>query len=892
MSWTISAVSATLFGTFLLTLVYWFIYKEYRERFLCLWSLSWTFYTVRFIFELLMQDKTGSLQIILGHQFSTLLSGLLLLMGTYSFLGKKVNELPLAPFILGSAWIITGTSVGFSWPVLNSPTFAFLAFINIWIGIVYLKSPKLAGFGKYLTGWGFILWGLHKFNYPFLRSIAWFAPWGYSLAAFLEIVVAAGTLLVFFEKTRKSLAESEERFRLMTENARDLIYSYRIRPDAGFYYISPSVTAFTGYTPDELYADCNLAFKVIHADFQEVMKDPARLASTINMPLSVRMIRKDGRPVWTEHRCVPVYDESGEITGCEGIARDITERKQAEEALERYQLLCKHAKDIILFFRRDGQLIEANEAALKTYGYTREEILSLNVSDLRSPEAKGTLAEHLKNAETASVPYETTHQRKDGGIFPVEVNAQVTTLNGERVMFAIVRDITDRKRAEETINHLAFHDPLTDLPNRTLFFDRLGVALNRASRNKQMLAVMFLDLDRFKFVNDLLGHAAGDKLLKNVARKIKRCIRANDTVARMGGDEFTILLPEVKREQDAAKVANKILEALRKPWVVNGYKFHLTTSIGIALYPNDGTDKESLTKNADTAMYRAKEIGDNYQFFTPAMNALTVERMQTEQDLRKALEKGEFEVYYQPQVNTGMGIIVGVEALLRWNHPDRGVICPPEFILPAEDLGLIIPIGEWVLRTACNQIKAWQEACVRPLKLAVNLSPYQFRQKDLLEKIQQIVEETGLDPHLLELEITESTAMQDVEFSVSTMRKLRNMGIGIAIDDFGTGYSSLNYLRRFPITTLKVDRSFVNDVLEDAEDAAIVGTIIVLARNLKLKVIVEGVETQAQQEFFEKHNCYEMQGHLFSYPVPAREMEKLFHRPFGKSRKYLRTVQA
>lgn len=892
MSWIIPAVSATLLGTFLLSLVYWYIYKEYRERFLYVWSLSWTFYTVRYIFELFLQYKVESTLVVFGHQFTALISGVLLLVGTNLFMGKRITKWPYVPLILGTVWIIFAMITDLSWPLLNIPTFAFLAFVNTWIGLVYLKSTKLTGFGKQLTGWGFIFWGLHKVNYPFSGAVAWFIPWGYFIAAFLEVVVAAGSLLLYFEMTRKRLAKSEQRFRLMTENARDIIYRYRIKPENGFEYLSPSVASITGYTPGELYVDSDIAFGMRRYEFHEIMKDPQRFASTTNMPFMVRMARKDGREIWTEHRCVPLYNDQGEIVGCEGIARDITERKQAEEVMERYQLLSEQARDIILFFNREGGIIDANEAAVRTYGYSREELLCLNVSDLRAPEAKGMLAEQIKTAETDGVPYETIHQRKDCTMFPIEVNVQSTNLAGERVLFAIVRDITERKRAEDTINHLAFHDPLTDLPNRTLFFDRLGVALSRATRNQQMLAVMFMDLDRFKYVNDLMGHAVGDKLLRNVARKLKRCVRSNDTIARMGGDEFTILLPEIKREQDAAKVAKKILEALRKPWVVNGYEFQITTSIGIAMYPNDGQDKETLTKNADTAMYRAKEFGDNYQFYTPAMNAKAVERLETEQALRRALEREEFEVYYQPQVDINSGRMIGVEALLRWHHPERGIVCPPDFIPPAEDIGLIVPIGEWVLHTACRQAKAWQDNGWPPLSMAVNLSPYQFRQKQLVETIEQVLIESGLDPHWLELEITESTAMHDVDFTIPTMRRLRAMGIRIAIDDFGTGYSSLSYLRRFPITTLKVDRSFVNDVLSDAEDAAIVDTIIVLAHNLNLKVIVEGVETKEQMDFFEKHSCFEMQGHLFSRPVPARQLEELMDKSFGKTRKHLTTVQA
>jgi diguanylate cyclase (GGDEF)-like protein/PAS domain S-box-containing protein len=570
-----------------------------------------------------------------------------------------------------------------------------------------------------------------------------------------------------------------------------------------------------------------------------------------------------------------VYDGRGEIVGLTCFGEDISEHREAEEVFKRYQLLSAHASDIILFFRREGRIIEANEASVKMYGYTREELLNMNITDLRAPESKSLLAEKIRQAEERGILYETMHQRRDGTIFPVEVSLQGTIYGNERVLFAIIRDITERKKAEETINHLAYHDPLTDLPNRILFYDRLTVAIANARRNRKMLAVMFLDLDRFKFINDMMGHAMGDQLLKDVARELRNHVRANDTVARLGGDEFTILLPDISREEDAAVVAQKINEALKRPWELNGYEFQITASIGIVLYPNDGTDADTLTKNADTAMYRAKEQGDNYQFYTPAMNVKALEMMEMEIALRRALEQGEFQVHYQPLVDIRAGKIIGMEALVRWRHPEKGLIMPADFIPVAEETGQIIPIGESVLRTACAQNKKWQEMGYPPMRIAVNLSACQFRQKNLVATIARVLEETGMEPGFLELEITESTAMQDVDFSISTLKTLREMGIRIAMDDFGTGYSSLSYLRRFPLTTLKVDRSFVRDVLSDVEDAAIVATIIVLAQNLKLKVVIEGVENEEQLAFFEQQECFEMQGYLFSGPLPANEIDQI-----------------
>ena len=524
-------------------------------------------------------------------------------------------------------------------------------------------------------------------------------------------------------------------------------------------------------------------------------------------------------------------------------------------------------------------------AALKAYGMQREQILSKNIYDLRTPDASPPFDSQMSRAESEGILYETMHQREDGSSFPVEVSLQGAIIGEEHVLLAIIRDITERKKAEYTINHLAFHDPLTDLPNRILFYDRLTMSLADAQRYGKMVAVMFLDLDRFKNVNDMMGHAIGDQLLKNVAHKLKSCVRRNDTVARIGGDEFTMLLPQINHAEDAARVAQKIIDTLKKPWIVNNQEIHITSSIGIALFPNDGEDAETLTANADTAMYRAKEDGDNYQFYNSSMNIKALERLSMELALRKAIEQNEFVVHYQPQVDIKNGLIIGVEALVRWQHPERGLVPPMEFIPLAEDTGQIISIGEWVLRTACAQNKAWQDVGYYPIRLAVNLSACQFRQKNLVEIIARILKETGMDPSLLELEITESTAMQDVDFSINVLQCLRDMGIRIAIDDFGTGYSSLSYLRRLPITTLKIDRSFVRDVLIDVEDAAIVATIIVLAQNLRLKVVVEGVETEEQLLFFEQQECFEMQGYLFSEPLAVEELEMLLQKSLQVSRK-------
>jgi len=429
--------------------------------------------------------------------------------------------------------------------------------------------------------------------------------------------------------------------------------------------------------------------------------------------------------------------------------------------------------------------------------------------------------------------------------------------------------------ASDEIEHLAYHDALTGLPNRPLFFDRLIVALAQAGRANQKVGVFFLDLDRFKDINDSLGHSLGDALLKAVSERIRRCVREGDTLARFGGDEFTLLIPRVDHVEDAAKIAQKIIETLKIPFVIHDHELFVTTSIGVSLYPTDGADPETLVRNADTAMYRAKDSGrDNYQLYAPAMNARALERLALENMLRKALQMKELTIHYQPIIKAETQAVVGLEALLRWNHPELGLLSPAHFISVAEHSGLIVPIGEWVLRTACKQLRTWQKKFNRALCMSVNLSARQFQQPDIVEQIRSTVEESDIEARTLELEITESNAMQNADNSIFTLRDLKKLGVRIAMDDFGTGYSSLNYLKRFPIDTLKLDQTFVADVTTDPSDAAIVTAIIAMAHSLELKVIAEGVESEGQFEFLKSRRCDCVQGYYFGYPYTVEEAER------------------
>jgi len=461
----------------------------------------------------------------------------------------------------------------------------------------------------------------------------------------------------------------------------------------------------------------------------------------------------------------------------------------------------------------------------------------------------------------------------------MKAGAQDYLIKGQvenRALPRALRHAIDRHRIQIETIYLAQHDAVTNLPNRLVLNDRVSQAISLARRRKTAMAVVFLDLDRFKYINDSLGHAIGDRLLQSVALRLVASVRDSDTVTRQGGDEFVILLSEIAHSQDAAKSAKRILQSLTAPHLIGAHELHIDGSIGISVYPVDGEDAETLIKNADTAMYHAKENGrNNFQYFTAEMNVKVVARQSLEASLRRALEREEFLLHYQPKVNLNTGEITSVEALIRWQHPDRGLVSPAEFVPIAEDSGLILPIGRWVLREACRQTRAWQDAGLPPIPAAVNVSYAEFRKTDFVEGVQTTLKETGLEARYLELELTEGVLMDDAKFTASVLQELKGMGIRLAADDFGTGYSSLSYLREFPIDILKIDRSFINQITADCDGSTIVDAIISMGKSLKHVVVAEGIETQGQRAYLQAHHCQEGQGYLFSRPLPAAQFAVL-----------------
>ncbi len=688
---------------------------------------------------------------------------------------------------------------------------------------------------------------------------------------------------------QKALQESEFRFRDLLENANDLVQS--VAPDGRFLFVNRAWRQSLGYTEEEI-GQLNIR-DILHPDCQNQCL--GKLQSLFEGEeigrLEVSFLTRDGRKILVEGSCNTRFEE-GRPVATRGIFRDVTDRKAAEEALrqseERFRLLYEKAP--LGYQSLDGEacFLEVNQALLDLLGYDRKEILGRWVGEFMPPESRDLLREAFPRfIEAGGVSdAEFTMLRKDGERIVVLVNGKIARDDRGRFRqtHCILQDVTGRKRAEAEIERLAYFDTLTGLPNRTLLRDRLQQALAQAGRDDQTVAVLFLDLDRFKGVNDTLGHSLGDELLKKVAGRIRKSLRASDTVARLGGDEFVVLCQGIRGVQDVSALAAKIQKTLSRPVSLGEQEIFTSVSIGIALFPEDGRDAETLLKHADLAMYAAKDLGRNaFQFYAEELNLRARERMELEVSLRRGLREEEFFLCYQPQIDLQDGRITGVEALLRWRHPLRGLIPPTQFIPVAEDSGLILPLGEWVLRTACRQCREWQQAGFPQMRVAVNLSGVQFKQSGFVGTVRAALEESGLEPCWLELELTESILMESGERTSQVLSELKKMGLRLAIDDFGTGYSSLAYLKNFPIDRIKIAQDFVRDIPGDPNDSAIVEAIIAMARSLDLQVIAEGVETRRQLEFLSARRCMEMQGYYFARPLPEKELRESFSGGMGKS---------
>lgn len=651
-------------------------------------------------------------------------------------------------------------------------------------------------------------------------------------------------------------------------------------------YLNPVAEKLTGWGRAEaLGMPLSRVFNAINEHSRAVVENPVgeclRSGEVVAIANHTILIRRDGTEMSIEDTVAPIRDRDGVCIGAVLVFHDVTERAKIRSERRQLSSILEATPDFVSISTLDGRRVYMNQAGKRMLGLPGEE----DVTGLPMLQAYPQWIWGFMTNEAVSIAIEkgmwegeSTLLSRDGTEIPVSqvIIAHKGADGQEGFLSTIARDIGERKRFEAQLLHQSNHDALSGLPNRLLFHDRLGQALAQACYTEHLIAVMLLDLNRFKIINDTLGHDLGDLLLKEAALRLASCMRGGDTIARWGGDEFAFLLPNLEHPEEAAEVAAGILKVLSQPFLIADKEIFVSASVGITLYPTDGQTREGLLQNAEVAMYRAKEHGESaYQFFTGDMNVRAFERLALENSLRKALERSELVLYYQPQVDLETGKISGMEALLRWQHPELGLVSPAQFIPLAEETGLIVPIGAWVLREACRQNKAWQDAGMARMRVSVNLSARQFQQQDIVEMTASALRESGLTADCLELELTESYIMQNPEAAIRTLRLLEKMGVFLSVDDFGTGYSSLSYLRRFPIDCLKIDRSFVQDIPGSADAAAIVSAIVAMASSLKLEIVAEGVETQDQLDYLKQLRCDRMQGFLFSRPIPANELEKL-----------------
>jgi len=728
---------------------------------------------------------------------------------------------------------------------------------------------------------------IHKYNAFYIivfllleELIDWATSFFFSISEGIGTLIDISVTFIFMfliirlfrgmEHTAEELQDNKKRLKSIFDTLDVAIWSHDLKTDT--LLITSGIEKLYGYSSEEFYKDSSLWKKVIHPDDHHILTQrESGFLRGESVTSIYRIIRPDGEVRWIQDRGIPVLDEHGGFVDFTSVLFDITDRQESEG---RYRSLVEMSPDLIAVYSR-GKLDYINEAGCKLFkAGSPAELIGKSISNLIP-------AEVLSEIKTRELTIDENFEEKlwfefkatqvDGKEIDVEMSAMPILYEGRMAEQIVGRDLTQRKKAEKTIKYMAYYDVLTGLPNRNMVRKHLNAALKNGD---QELAILFLDLDRFKIINDTKGHRVGDLLLKVVASRLKNAVQDKGLVSRQGGDEFIILLKGFNKAQ-VIEVAERILGEFSEGIDVENQEFFVTPSIGISMAPGDGQDEETLIKHADTAMYLAKERGkNNFQFYTNQLHGLSSRKMELENGLRKALEQDQLMLHYQPQVNLETGKIIGVEALVRWQHPENGMISPGEFIPLAEETGLIVPLGKWVLQKASAQNKEWHDKGYSSIPISVNISVRQLQEDRFIDTVKQILDQTGLNPSYLDLEITESI-MQNSENTAMILNQLKELGVTLAIDDFGTGYSSLSLLKHLPIDKIKIDKSFVDDIIHHANQGAMVKTIIDMGHNLQFDVIAEGVEEQEQVAFLLRNGCMIGQGYHFSRPLPPDAMEDL-----------------
>ena len=702
------------------------------------------------------------------------------------------------------------------------------------------------------------------------------------------------------ELSRRKLHEKERMLATLMSNLDGMVYRCRYDSQWTMEFVSEGCYQLTGYRPEDLILNNVISYEELeHPD------DRAHVRAEISVALAekrrflveYRIQCRDDRIKWVWERGVGIYDDKGDVVTLEGFIEDVTERRLSTHSLQQaersFRSIFENATEGIFQTSPDGRYLNVNPALARIYGYDTPAELIASIGDIQhqlyTDVARRSEFMRLMQENGTVTNFVSAIRRRGGDEIWISENARAVLDEAGALLFyeGTVEDVTESKLNQEKLEYLANHDPVTNLPNRLLMNDRLRQMMLRAQRHNSIVAVALVDLDNFKLINDTFGHNRGDQLLQTMAQRMLACVRESDTVVRLGGDEFVLLLSGLGRGEAMSQVTERVLHAIARPSQIEGRELSVSCSMGVSIFPRDGRDVQTLLKNADTAMYKAKDYGrNNFQFYSPEMNSVIAERLELQTLLRKAVEESEFVLLYQPKVDLVSGRIAGMEALLRIKNADGSLLQPENFIRLAEETGLIVPIGEWVMREACAFNKSLQDRGLPVMRVAINLSARQLTRYDLVRAVEQALHDSGMSAESLELELTESMVMHDPEGVIATLEQLKALGVELSIDDFGTGYSSLNYLKRFPVTSLKVDQSFVRELGQGENAAAIVKAVISLGHSLGMKVIAEGVETEKQMSFLMENHCDAMQGFLFSRPLGMDEFITLLERESNTSDKF------